>query len=112
MGKPLDQLDRLDASQLLGKLQLELRTAPTPDRHRAYLPEAVDQYEHRYLSQVEESGATLHFKLFDGDELAGQVAGFGPYNITVRQADGSEVTLSKLAIVSYRKAAGNPGETQ
>ena len=112
LGKPLEELDRLAASNLLGKLQLELRTAPTPERHRAYLPEAVDQYEHRYLGQVKESGATLHFKLFNGDELAGQVAGYGPYNITVLQADGSEVTLNKLAIMSYRKAAGNPGETQ
>lgn len=108
LGKPLEELDRLAASNLLGKLQLELRTAVTPDRHRAYLPEAVDQYEHRYLNAVKESGETLSFVLFNGDRLEGQVAGYGPYNITVRQADGSEVMLNKLAIVSYRRAA--PGD--
>jgi sRNA-binding regulator protein Hfq len=66
----------------------------------------VDQYEHRYLSAAKESGATLGFTLFNGEQLEGQVSGYGPYNITVRQADGSEVTLNKLAILSYRRAAG------
>jgi sRNA-binding regulator protein Hfq len=113
LGKPLEELDRLAASNLLGKLQLELRTAPTPERHRAYLPEAVDQYEHRYLNDVKDSGATLTFTLFNGERLEGQVAGYGPYNITVRQGDGSEVTLNKLAIVSYRRAAaGDEGAAQ
>jgi transcriptional regulator with XRE-family HTH domain len=105
LGKPLEELDRLTASNLLAKLQLELRTAPTPERHRAYLPEAVDQYEHRYLNEVQESGAILTFTLFDGSQLEGQVSGYGPYNITIRQADGSEVTVNKLAIVSYRRPA-------
>ena len=109
LGKPLEELDRLAASNLLGKLQLELRSAPSPDRHRAYLPEAVDQYEHRYLNQVKESGATLNFVLFNGDRLDGQIVGYGPYNITVHQADGSEVTLNKLAIVSYRRADSGDG---
>jgi transcriptional regulator with XRE-family HTH domain len=104
LGKPLEELDRLAASSLLGKLQLELRNAPSPERHRAYLPEAVDQYEHNYLNSVKESAATLQFTLFNGERLEGQVAGYGPYNITVRQADGGEVTLNKLAIVSYRRA--------
>jgi transcriptional regulator with XRE-family HTH domain len=110
LGKPLDQLDRLQASQLLVKLQTEVRAAPTPDRHRAYLPEAVDQYEMQYLTRVRDERAPLHFALFNGSTVDGVVAGFGPYNITVQQADGSEVTLSKLAIVSYcRPASGAPG---
>ena len=47
----------------------------------------------------------LHFTLFDNTAVAGQVIGFGQYNITVRTADGSETTLNKLAIVSYTKLA-------
>ncbi len=109
LGKPIEELDRLAASNLLGKLQLEMRNAPSPERHRAYLPEAVDQYEHRYLNEVQESGARLTFTLFNGERLEGQVSGYGPYNITVRQDDGSEVTLNKLAIVSYRRAASDRG---
>lgn len=109
LGKPVDQLDRLAASNLLGKFQTELRTAPSPERHRAYLPEAVDQYEHRYLNEVKESAATLSFTLFNGERLMGQVSGYGPYNVTLRQADGSEVTLNKLAIVSYRREASGDG---
>ncbi|MGE5603273.1 MAG: helix-turn-helix domain-containing protein [Nitrososphaerales archaeon] len=101
LGKPLDELDRVAASQLLVKLQADVRTVPTPDRHRAYLPEAVDQYEMQYLVRMRDEGAPLHFALFDGSAVDGAVTGFGPYNITVRQADGSELTLSKLAIVSY-----------
>ena len=113
LGKPLEEVDRLTASNLLGKLQLELRTAPTPERHRAYLPEAVDQYEHRYLNEVKETGATLTFTLFNGERLEGQVSGYGPYNITVREPDGNEVTLNKLAIVTYRRnAAGDGGAAQ
>lgn len=112
LGKPLDQLDRLQASQLLVKLQAEIKAVPTPDRHRAYLPEAVDQYELHYLTRVQDEGVTLHFALFDGSTLVGAVAGFGPYNITVRQDDGSETTLSKLAIVSYRRPARSADEGQ
>lgn len=109
LGKPLEELDRLAASNLLGKLQLELRNAPTPARHRAYLPEAVDQYEHNYLNAAKESESTLQFTLFNGERLEGQVVGYGPYNITVRQADGGEVTLNKLGIVSYRRAPAQEG---
>jgi transcriptional regulator with XRE-family HTH domain len=114
LGKSLDELDRLQASQLLVKLQAEVKAAPTPDRHRAYLPEAVDQYEMQYLMQVRDEGAPLHFLLFDGSTVDGIVCGFGPYNITVREADGAEVTLSKLAVVSYRRPAGSgsPGRRE
>jgi sRNA-binding regulator protein Hfq len=93
------------------KLQADVKAAPTPDRHRAYLPEAVDQYELEYLTRVQEEGAPLHFVLFNGSTVDGAVCGFGPYNITVRQADGSEVTLSKLAILSYRRPAPAGGDS-
>lgn len=112
LGKPIDQLDRLGASQLLVKLQTEVRSTPTPDRRRAYLPEAVDQYEMQYLTRMQDEAAPLHFVLFDGSTLDGIVTGFGPYNITVRQADDSETTLSKLAIVSYRRPPSEPGRAE
>lgn len=107
LGRPLEQLNRLEASTLLVKLQTEIRNAPTPDRHRAYLPEAVDQYELQYLTTAKDAGSVLHFTLFDGSRVDGQVAGFGPYNITVRLADGSELTLNKLAIATYRLHPGS-----
>lgn len=112
LGKSLDELDRLQASQLLVKLQAEVKAAPTPDRHRAYLPEAVDQYEMKYLTTVRDERAPLHFALFDGSTVDGVVTGFGPYNITVRKDDGSEVTLSKLAIVSYRRPPSSTSSGQ
>ncbi len=101
LGKPFAELDRVAASQLLNTLQTELRDGKTPERHRAHLPEAVDQFEAKYLTAAQETGARLHFTLFDNAHVAGQVVGFSPYTITVKHDDGSETTLSKLAIVSY-----------
>lgn len=103
LGKPLTEIDRPTASKLLTELQVELREGRSAERHRAYLPEAVDQYEARYLTAAQAAGATLNFILFDNSTVRGVVSGFGPYNITVRQDDGSEVTLNKLAIVSYTR---------
>jgi hypothetical protein len=34
--------------------------------------------------------------------VRGRVVGFGPYAITVGQADGTEITLNKLAIAYYQ----------
>ncbi len=106
LGKPLAELDRSAVSHLLGQLQAELakRSAATA-RRRPYLPESVDEFEARYLTAAQEAGDLLHFTLFDGSRLAGRVIGFGPYTITLRAEDGSEVTINKLAIVTYRKAA-------
>jgi hypothetical protein len=100
IGRPLGSLDRLAVSQLLKTLQDEARKV-TVERHRAYLPEGVDQYENRYLNAAVASGAPFRFTLFDGSSAEGAIIGFGPYNITLRQPDGNEVTLNKLAIVSY-----------
>jgi hypothetical protein len=66
----------------------------------AYLPEAVDQYEHRYLTAAMAEERQLRFALFDGSTVEGQIVGFGPYNITIRAADDTELTLNKLALVS------------
>ncbi|MGC8781465.1 MAG: helix-turn-helix domain-containing protein [Anaerolineae bacterium] len=111
LGKPLASLDRRALSAVLRDLQSKLKEVPQPVRHRAYLPEAVDEFEARYLTTAQEAGDTLHFTLFDGSTVTGQVIGFSPYSITVRVADGAEVTLNKLALVSYtRPAAAQPQE--
>lgn len=110
LGKPLAELDRLEASQALAKLQTQLREDRGADRHRAYLPEAVDQFEFMYLTAAQEAGETLRFTLFDGATVSGQVIGFGQYSITVRQVDGSELTLNKLALVSYQKPPASEKE--
>jgi transcriptional regulator with XRE-family HTH domain len=103
LGKPLAQLDRLTASNLLRTLQAQATIPKPAERHRAYLPESVDEFEARYLTAAQEVGDLLHFTLFDGSSAQGQVIGFGPYSITVRQPDGAELTLNKLALVSYKK---------
>jgi hypothetical protein len=107
LGKPLAELDRPSASKLLTTLQGELREGRTAERHRAYLPEAVDQFEQRYLLAVQEAGAILRFTLFDGSIVTGQLIGFGPYSVTLRQDDDSEITLNKLAVVSYSQPAAS-----
>jgi transcriptional regulator with XRE-family HTH domain len=102
VGKPLAELDRTEMSALLRTLQDRAREL-TAERHRAYLPEAVDTYEARYLDGVRESGATLRFTLFDGETDEGEVIGFSPYTITIKRPDGAERTLNKLALVSYTR---------
>lgn len=110
LGKPLAELNRREASQLLFRLQAALREGLVAERHRAYLPEAVDQFEYRYLTAAREEGAILRFSLFDGSTVTGPVVGFSPYTITVRLESGDELTLNKLALVSYQKLAGSGGE--
>ncbi len=111
LGQPLAELDRLSVSKALVALQTEFREGAVPDRRRAHLPESVDRFEHEHLAAVQTSGATLHFNLFDGASLSGQVIGYGPYSITIRQADGSETTVNKLALVSYTRLPGSEEPT-
>lgn len=111
-GKPLAQLDRLEASKLLGRLQTEFREGKAPNRHRAYLPEAIDQFEFKYLTAAQEAGDTILFTLFDNTQVQGYVIGFGLYSITVRQVDGSETTVNKLALVSYTRLPTDTGRKE
>ncbi len=110
IGRPLSQLDRPGASQLIKALQAQVAQANQANRHRAYLPEAVDQFEAAYLGAVQNAGQTLTFRLFDSTSVQGQVIGFGPYSITVRQPDGSEITVNKLALISYCTAPAAPAK--
>jgi transcriptional regulator with XRE-family HTH domain len=118
VGKPLEELTKSEASALLNHYQKLLTAArasqspgeDVPKRRRAYLPEGVDEFELEYLTAQQEAGTALRFTLFDGRQLSGEVIGFGPYSITIREAETEdEVTLQKLAIAYYR-AAKSPGD--
>jgi transcriptional regulator with XRE-family HTH domain len=108
-GKPLEELTKGEASGLLKQLQDRIRQERPPrpqrpfDRHRAYLPEGVDEFELKYLTEAQEAGVVLHVTLFDGSQVEGQIVGFSPYAITLHQPDGGEVTVNKLAVAYYRK---------
>jgi len=104
LGKPVGSLNRVEMSDLLKSLQDEVRKTST-ERHRAYLPEGVDSYESRYLTSLVSSGQPVRFSLFDGSTVEGKITGYGTYIITVEQADGTERTLNKLALVSYARKA-------
>lgn len=109
--KPLEALTQREASLLLARLQTEIRQH-TPEkapikRRRPYLPESVDEFEMYYLIERQAAGDEMRFHLFDGSEVCGRVIGFGPYTITVSQADNVEVTLNKLAIAYYEKMEGH-----
>lgn len=112
-GKPLEQLNRQEAAQLISRLEQRIiqerppkAPAPPYERRRAHLPEGVDEFEMKYLAAAQEAGHTLELTLFDGTTFRGQVVGFGPYNITIRQENGDEVTVQKLALAYYRRPAG------
>ncbi len=103
IGTPLAQLDRMEASRWLKTLQERIITERPKGvkKRRPYLPESVDAFELHYLQEKQNAEATLEFTLFNGEKLSGRVIGFGPYNISIATADGTEVTLNKLAIAYY-----------
>ncbi|MFZ1240401.1 MAG: hypothetical protein WAV66_13845, partial [Anaerolineae bacterium] len=107
VGKPLSEMNRREASLLLGSLQKRIveehPNRPKGKRQRPYLPESVDEFEFKYLTAKQTQGALLDFKLFDGSQVVGQVIGFSPYAITVREPSGAETTIQKLAIAYYRQ---------
>jgi len=110
IGKPLDELTQNEARHWNGhfirRIAEEKPPKRTIDRKRSYLPEGVDGFELAYLQEQQEAGAPLNFTLFDGQVFEGAVVGFSPYQITIREPGGDEVTLNKLAIAYYRKAGG------
>jgi len=114
LGKPLSELTRREASQLLFRFQEILRERKQEakeegahNRRRAYLPEGVDRFEMEYLTDVQNSAHPVRFHLFDGTEVEGSIVGFGPYTITVHTQEG-ETTLNKLAIAWYTRKGGAP----
>lgn len=113
VGKPLDELTQKEArfwnSHFMRRIAEERPAKRAIDRRRAYLPEGVDGFELAYLQEQQKAGASLHFTLFDGQTFEGSVVGFSPYQITIRELDGDEVTLNKLAIAYYRKAGSDTG---
>jgi transcriptional regulator with XRE-family HTH domain len=107
IGKPpedLTQKEARDWNRELAKRGVEQKS--TVSRKRGYLPESVDSFELDYLLEQKDTGTLLRFTLFDGQTFEGVVVGFSPYQITIRQPEGDEITLNKLAIVYYRKAGG------
>jgi hypothetical protein len=109
--RPIAALDRIALSAVLKELQTELREGLSVERRRGYLPETVDSFEFNYLERARATGAVLEFSLFDGTNVAGSLIGFSPYSMTVRQSDGADITLNKLAIAWYRATpSGHPPE--
>ena len=109
IGKPLAELTLKEARRWLGHYQEQMAHSqsihpPGYRSKRAHLPEAVDEFEMRYLTEAQASGAQLTVKTFNGEVFTGVLTGFGTYALTLRLADGSEVTLQKLAIAYYRTA--------
>ena len=113
IGKPLGELTQKEARFWNGRYMRRMAEEQPPkrpiDRKRAYLPEGVDGFELAYLQEQQEAGVPLHFTLFDGQTFQGPVVGFSPYQITIREPGGDEVTLNKLAIAYYRRAGGEAG---
>lgn len=109
LGKPLEELSYDEARGLNGRyMQLwkdrkpELSPRP-PDtrRKRAHLPESVDEFEHNYLQARLDGQETVTFTLINDKVFSGQIIGFSPYNIAIRQRDGQEMVLNKLALAYY-----------
>lgn len=115
IGKPLGELTAPEATHWIRTFQTRVPPRPaTPEAkpegyrsRRAHLPEGVDLFEANYLSEAQQAQATLVVKLFNGEALSGALIGYGPYTLTLRTDEGSEITLSKLAIAYYRRERGS-----
>ena len=110
IGKPPEELTQKEArdwNRELMKRSAEQKSKI--ERKRGYLPESVDSFELAYLLEQQDASTPLHFTLFDGQTFEGPVVGFSPYQITIRELGGDEITLNKLAIAYYRKIK-NVGE--
>lgn len=113
IGKSLDQLTRPDARQWIGTLRNEDASDVSVARSSLALPEVIDAFESEYLREMRDRGTPLHFLLFNGQQLTGTVVEFTPYTITIKDSENNdEVTLRKLAIVYYRKEAGDGSDSE
>ncbi|MEM7115340.1 MAG: helix-turn-helix transcriptional regulator [Chloroflexota bacterium] len=107
VGKSLEELSVSEAKRLNGKyMQLAKeklwQDRPTGTRRkRNYLPESIDTFELNYLQARQEAEDDMTFVLLNEQTFSGKVIGFSPYNIVIRQADGSETTIQKLALTYY-----------
>ena len=111
IGKSFSELTYPEAKTWIKQYQGRITTTglsvPEGYRHkRGYLPESVDDFEVQYLTTVQQSGDPLSLKMFNGETFNGTLIGFGPYTLTLRLNDGSEVTLQKLAVAYYRRETG------
>lgn len=109
LGKPAQQLTAREARAWLREQYERLSSQSFSNKmpgqsRRAALPEAVDAFELKYLTDAQRSGARLMVKLFNGETFSGRLAGFSPYALTLCLDDGGEVTLQKLAISYYTRA--------
>jgi DNA-binding Xre family transcriptional regulator/sRNA-binding regulator protein Hfq len=119
VGQPLEKLDRREIKEWLTQYteriterKQDIASDPAgTKRWRAHLPEGVDTYELDYLRQRQKDGSPVTFTLFNEQVFTGRVIGFGPYNITIRDEDGRETTLQKLAIAYYHSDAAAGAES-
>lgn len=109
LGKPLAELSYFEARGINGRY-MELWKAkrgdlgsrpPNTRRQRHHLPESVDEFELTYLQARLEAQEVVTFTLMNDKVFSGQIIGFSPYSITIRQGDGQEMVLQKLALAYY-----------
>jgi sRNA-binding regulator protein Hfq len=108
VGKPLAALTRIEAKDWIKRFRDQAEEAsPTGKVAFGQWPGTREDQEAIYLTQQRDEQATLHFKLFSGEEFTGQITDFTPYTITIQTNDG-DMVLRKLAIVYYRQAPETP----
>jgi|GEM_PF-6607563 len=98
IGSPLDALDFATARAAITKLRTAMEESGT---WRPRVGEGPDQ-EGEYLAKLRQSAMPVEVLLFGGERVRGLIDDFTPYVIQIRQSDGSEVTVRKLAVVYYR----------
>ena len=114
VGKPLESLTLEEASKWnlhyrdMPRIVKARTTGNSTGVRRAALPEGLDKFEHEYLNTVQQAQGWLSLTLFNGEQMSGQLIGFSLYTFVLRQENGHEVTVQKLAIAYYTRVAAQP----
>lgn len=104
IGKPLAALTRTEGKDWIKRFRDMLEEAsPTGRVAFGQWPGSREDREASYLGEQREAGATLDFKLFNGEQFRGKLIDFTPYTITLKLDSGEELVLRKLSIVYYRR---------
>lgn len=98
IGKPLNELTFLETRTWLKTYDARIKAEkpqrpPNTRRWRITQPEAIDEFEANYLQARQEVEDIVAFTLLNETTFSGKIVGFSPFNITIQQADGTEISI-------------------
>jgi sRNA-binding regulator protein Hfq len=104
LGKKLSDLTRPEAKEWIKRVRAMAEEIAPGKRAYGQWPGGQVDLEAQYLTSQKEANAHFAFKLFNGEEVSGNITDFTPYTITiVADSSGDDLVLRKLAIAYYKR---------